>query len=224
MVVLHGGGWSAVGAARAEAARGDADRWRARGWRTVNATYRACDRSFPDALWIYDRARATYGASLPYCTMGGSAGGHLALMIAAARPEVSCVVAQGAPTDGTTLAEQPAPDPATGGTQLNGPRWVANMMVAAWGKDRLAWFSPAKWPIKARVLAATAAADTLVPFAQAEELRDEQLKRDPNAYVDAFQIPAGGTEFVHARVSSTGVVDLAAREERLIAPLVERAP
>ena len=42
MLVLHGGGWSSVGEAKLRVTRADAERWRARGWRTVNASYRPC--------------------------------------------------------------------------------------------------------------------------------------------------------------------------------------
>ena len=68
MLVLHGGGWSAVGAGGIESERTTADRWRARGWRTINATYRACGSSGGDALWFHDRIRKLYGATVPFCT------------------------------------------------------------------------------------------------------------------------------------------------------------
>jgi alpha-beta hydrolase superfamily lysophospholipase len=49
-------------------------------------------------LRSYDKVRARY-PGLPVCLYGESAGGHLALLVAAARPDVACVETAGAPTD-----------------------------------------------------------------------------------------------------------------------------
>jgi len=49
----------------------------------VNSSYRPCGSSLIDALSLYDRVRETYGSASPVCTLGQSAGGHLALMVAA---------------------------------------------------------------------------------------------------------------------------------------------
>ena len=98
LVLFHGGGWATNGGGAVQDLRGDADRWRARGWLTVNSSYRACGRSATDATSLYDRVRATYGTTLPVCTFGQSAGGHLALMVAVQRPgSVNCVVNQAGP-------------------------------------------------------------------------------------------------------------------------------
>ncbi len=51
MLVIHGGGWTASGVGGVQAMRPDADRWRARGWETVNLTYRPCAQSTTDVLW-----------------------------------------------------------------------------------------------------------------------------------------------------------------------------
>jgi len=83
LILFHGGGWSSNGSGAAASVRGEADRWRARGWRTVNSSYRPCGSSLIDALSLYDRVRETYGSASPVCTLGQSAGGHLALMVAA---------------------------------------------------------------------------------------------------------------------------------------------
>jgi acetyl esterase/lipase len=60
LILLHGGGWVANGGAAAQDVRGEADRWRARGWRTVNSSYRACGSSLTDALLLYDRVAGTW--------------------------------------------------------------------------------------------------------------------------------------------------------------------
>ena len=79
MLVIHGGGWVTTGTGAVQASRAEADRWRARGFETVNFTYRGCGLSIADATWFYDKARARFGASAKICATGISAGGHLAL-------------------------------------------------------------------------------------------------------------------------------------------------
>src|SRR5436190_17424557 len=188
ILILHGGGWSAVGPGGVESERSEADRWRARGWRTVNATYRACGSAGGDALWFHDRIRQLYGASTPVCTSGQSAGGHLALMVAAFRSDVGCVVDEAGPTDTAALAGETAWDPTTGGQQDQGPRWVYNQMVAAFGQENLAWWSPAWLGVKARVLFAIAAQDKFVSAAQGDDFAAAQRRRDAGAYVDQLTL------------------------------------
>jgi acetyl esterase/lipase len=213
MLVLHGGGWSSVGRAKLSLTRGDAQRWRGRGWRTVNATYRPCAASATDVLTLYDRVRQTYGSSLPICAFGRSAGGHLSLLLAARRPELACVVAEAGIADLPALANQ------TTATGKVGPSTVANLATAAFGVDRLAQVSAAGSPVRARVLYAIAAADTLVPFEQATAFAAAQHRRDPSAYVDVLHLDAGNLPFEHAFVSEPALQDFYGREERLVAPL-----
>jgi acetyl esterase/lipase len=89
MLVIHGGSWAAHGAIWVQAKRADADRWRARGWQTVNLTYRPCGQSVADVLWFYDHARTWFGAGATICALGTSAGGHLALLVGANRPDLT---------------------------------------------------------------------------------------------------------------------------------------
>jgi acetyl esterase/lipase len=220
MMVVHGGGWYSVGAGLVQKVRDEADRWRDRGWRTVSVTYRACGQSAQDVLWFHDRVRQLYGASVPLCLTGGSAGGHLALSVAWARPDVDCVIDEGGPTDALTLKDQRAWSATAPAGQLDGPRWAYNMMVAAWGQEDLRWYSPSLFKIRGRVLIGVAAHDPFVPYAQATELRDKQLARDPSAYVDTVQLADGDQPFVHANVSQAALDDFHAREDALVAPLV----
>src|SRR5438034_834557 len=106
MILLHGGGWYLNGPGAAATERGNADRWRAKGWRTLNISYRPCGASFADVQWFYDQARAQWGTAMPYCAMGSSAGGHLALMLAASRSTLDCVEDDAGPTDGTSVKDQ----------------------------------------------------------------------------------------------------------------------
>jgi acetyl esterase/lipase len=222
LLLFHGGGWYSNGGGAVEALRGEADRWRARGWRTLNSSYRPCGSAVSDALLLYDRTRAVYGGTPSLCTFGQSAGGHLALMVAAERPGgVRCVIDDAGPTDAATLPTQGAYDPA-GGTQTNTPKWVYNVMGAAFGFENLARYSPAQFAGSSlrgiRILAVTAEQDSLVPYGQMTLLRDRMQAADPAAYVDTMQLPAGDKPFVHASVSQAGLDAYYRAEENLVAP------
>jgi acetyl esterase/lipase len=218
MLVINGGGWFMNGSGSVEYMRPDADRWRSRGWETLNLTYRPCGNSFVDVRWFYDRARQLWGSTLPYCAMGGSAGGHLALELAAARSSLACVDNESGPTDALSLTSQTAYNVA--GPQHSGPNWVYNMMTAAWGQENLVWVSPALFSVKARVLMGVGATDPYIPWAQATELKGKMLAADANAYVDIAQLAAGTVAWVHTNVSQAAIDDWNARETNLVAPLV----
>ena len=219
MLVIHGGGWSVVGGANVEKLRPEADRWRARGWRTLNITYHSCGQSGPDVKAFYDLARSTWGTSMPYCATGQSAGAHLALLLAASRPTVSCVVAEAGPTDMNSLKSQSV-DLADPVAASDGAHQLYNMMAAAFGGDDQAiWWSPAQWKINARVLWGVGAGDTLVPAAQGDVLEDKMLANDPNAYIDVEHLAAGATWWVHTAVSQEALDGFYAAEDKLVAPL-----
>jgi acetyl esterase/lipase len=223
MLVIHGGGWFHVGPGAVGVTRPDADRWRARGWTTVNLTYRACGQSVADVLWFYDRARALYGSS-PVCATGMSAGGHLALMIAKLRSTISCVATQGAPSDLAALSGQTAFDPSTLGQQAAGPAAVRGWAAAAFGELNLSDKSPALFPIAARVLAATAEQDTLIPAAQDAQLVARMHAANPAAHADALQLAPGSEPFTHANVSAVAIETFWQHELELVKPLVGSSP
>jgi dienelactone hydrolase len=213
MILLHGGAWFSVGRAKLSLTRADAARWRARGWRTVNATYRACAASVGDVLALYDRIVGRYGTAQPICAFGRSAGGQLALLLAARRPRLDCVVAEAGIADLPALAHE------TTASGRLGPATVTNWATAAFGADRLAGVSAAGSPIHARVLYAIGVADTLVPWRQATDFARAQHRRDPRAYVDLLHVPVGDQPFEHAYVSAAGLAQFHAREDALVAPL-----
>ena len=218
MLLIHGGGWSTSGPGHAAALRGDAERWRARGWRTLNISYRPCELAIGDVLWFYERARALWGAELPYCALGASAGGNLALLLAAKRSSLACVLNQAGPTNGESLPNQYAWG--ADGLQKRGPGWVYNHLMAAIGTHNVYWASPVNFPIKARVLSAISSRDAFIPRAQVYELRDQMLARDARAYADVAVLASGTSSFVHAGVSQAALNDYYVREARLVAPLV----
>ena len=214
MLIVHGGAWSIVGRASMNGMRPDVERWRARGWRTVNTTYRPCGPSIGDIVALYDRVRSTYGRSLPICVFGRSAGGHLSLLLAAIRPEVACVISIAGPSDLAAIADQPTPaDPV-------GARKTANFATAAFGGDRLAEISPTRLPVPARVLYGIGVGDVLVPWEQATNFAAAQRRRDRASYVDTMHVEAGDVRFEHAGVSQAGLDAFFAREQTLVAPLI----
>ena len=223
VLLVHGGAWYGVGSGQVAGMRSEANRWRDRGWSTINIDYRGCANSLDDVLWFYDASRVLVG-SRPMCVEGQSAGGQLALMLAVERPSVACVVSQAGPTDFISLPTQPAYDPATGGVQMAGPTWAAGMAAAAFGPTALVPESPALATLHAPVLAANSAHDNLVPYAQSLELADHVRATDAAAYIDTMELAAGPQGFVHQGVSRTALETYWQHELQLIAPIVGTTP
>jgi predicted alpha/beta-fold hydrolase len=224
MLVIHGGGWWLVGAGKAQEMRADAERWRARGWETVNLTYRPCGQSVDDALWFYDHARSWFGTSAKICAIGTSAGGHLALLIAARRASLYCAVSIAGPTDFGRIQDEPVYNPATGlYDSTSGSRLVHNLGAAAFGEENLESYNPAtlaSTTLKStRVLQGFSADDYLVPYQQAADLGEAMNVANPAAYVDNLQLPIGTMPFGHGFVTQAALDDFHAREERLVAPV-----
>lgn len=215
MIFVHGGGWYRVGPGMLDADRAAAAAWRGAGWETVNTSYRACRHSLDDVLALYDAVRTQVGPAVPICLRGESAGGQLALMVAAERPDVACVIAEAAPTDFFTIRSQGA---AAGLTQA--PPLVFGYARAAFGRRRLKAVSPVSnvASVAARVLLAQAADDPVIPAQQQQELADVLRAARPDASVDTDLLPAGDTVFVHGTTSADGLSELDGRVAALVAP------
>jgi hypothetical protein len=98
VIGIHGGAWYGVGRELSMTVRDDLERWRALGWEGLIVDYPKGGAAVASVLRAYDKVRSRY-PGLPVCLYGESAGGHLALLVAAARPDVACVETAGAPTD-----------------------------------------------------------------------------------------------------------------------------
>jgi acetyl esterase/lipase len=207
MLQIHGGAWYVVGDGVVSASRPFADAWRDRGWRTVNLDYRGCEHSLADVVTFFDLVRAKY-PGLPICATGQSAGGHLALMLAARRPGLACVEAVAAPTD---LPGLEASEPT-----------LYHRAVAAFGADRLEELSPVSnaGQISARVLQGIAVNDQVVPPRQPAEL--DGLLTD--TYSDTRILEGGEVPFIHGKADRTAVESFARRELNLVAPITGDAP
>jgi acetyl esterase/lipase len=224
MLVVHSGGWVLAGVGGVQRVRPDADRWRARGWETVSFANRTCAQSYTDALWFYDRAREWFGAPTKICALGTSAGGNLALLIGAYRPDLYCAVSQAGPTDLRIIQNEVAYDAASGlFDQTLGGRWVHNLAAAAFGEENLADYSPAAQAAatlkSTRVLQGFSADDPTVPYQQAADLADAIRATNPDAYVDSDQLATGSIAFAHGHVTQAALNDFYAREQRLVAPV-----
>jgi acetyl esterase/lipase len=216
MLIIHGGGWSTVGPAVVAWSRADANSWRARGWSTVNLDYRACALSVDDVNWFYDTVESQSGG-LPVCASGYSAGGHLAILLAAERPNLACAIGRGGAYDLTTLGLDPAYDATTGGLQLTGPATVHNRAVAAFGGDGLAEMSPTLRvaDMRARVLVGAAAEDPLMGGYQPVAFAIAYNLTHPLQLTLPLSLAAGPEHFVHARVSQAALDAFTAAETAL---------
>src|SRR5215213_5547061 len=98
VLLFHGGGWNRVGPVPTAALAPKAASFRAAGLRAQSLDYRRGDEGLIDVVAAVDEQLAAHPNS-PLCLYGESAGGHLALLAAAARPQVRCVITAAAPTD-----------------------------------------------------------------------------------------------------------------------------
>lgn len=217
MMLIHGGGWYQVGQGMLNSEHPVADAWRAVGWETVNATYRGCRHSLADVLSVYDAVRAQVGPDVPICLKGESAGAQLALLIAARRSDVACVIATAPPTDLWTIKAQ--------GLRAglgDAPQVVRGLARAAFGRGLLTAMGPASAEnaaaIHAPVLLAAAADDFLIPNEQEQELADVLRAAHPGATVDLDLLAPGTAPFVHGTASDAALLDLEQRVARLVAP------
>lgn len=199
VILIHGGAWMLHG--REHALR-EHERHAARlnrlGFDTVAITYRPGHRALGDVVAFYDRLRARLGTREPICALGDSAGGHLALMLAARRATLDCAIARGAPTD-LRAAHGVWREP------------VARELAPYAPLPRI---SPVTYAgrLAGRVLASQARRDPVVGIGQLARLR-----RAGRGRVATMVLPPGGAGYVHAHVSPAALARLERAEARLLA-------
>jgi acetyl esterase/lipase len=219
MILIHGGGWYMVGAEAMRSMRPAAQPWRAAGWETVSVDYPACRESLLGVLTFYDLVRQRVGDGVPICLYGQSAGGTLALLVAAMRPAVSCVIALGAPTNLRSIAAEGAAAAAGGtgpATLRAGTAYAQGLARAAFGRRALGRRSPVTWAgqIQARLLLGIAANDPLVPVVQSQALAGGT----GGGYVDVDTLEPGGARWVHGTVSDAASDDFSHRMTEVVKP------
>lgn len=198
VLVVHGGAWWLVGPRATASTMHVAERYAAAGWEGHNVDYRAWERSYPDVRAYYDALRRRRPDET-ICAYGASAGGQLALMLAADRPSLDCVVADSAPTD---LVAWPA---AYGGVR------DATAELAARRVSLRRW-SPARRAeeIGRPVVLVHDPADPVVPYEQSVRLR----RRLPDARL--VTLCAGTVAHVHTNVGAGCAARAHAAELRLL--------
>ena len=160
ILMLHGGGWQGDLGSAADAVMGEwIERLRGWGYDVANLGYRSGADSLEDSLAAFDLLRERVGPDEPLCIFGGSAGGQLALIVAARRgADVECVIDVAGPPDLEHWGSQPA---AGAGQRL---------AIEAFGEDRLAELSPINNVdrIEAPVLVAAAPCDVYIELSAQE--------------------------------------------------------
>lgn len=194
VVLVHGGGWVATGEAAMATVRSTARRFNRDGYRTVSLDYRAGSKGIDDVKRGYDQeAERRPGESR--CVYGESAGGHWALLLAASRPAIDCVIAVAAPTNLTSGLSD----------------FLNERVAAVFGLLGVA-YSPVTYAdkITASVLLAYGADDEQVPVSQGAQLEREL------ASAKLRVLPAGRRKWMHGTASKEAISDLKRLETRWI--------
>jgi acetyl esterase/lipase len=206
VILIHGGGWQQSGRSLLVPNTVIAMHFNALGWDTYNIDYRPEAASLPDVVATYDLVRSKLGKGKPICAVGSSAGGNLALLLAAARPQVACVMSYAGPTDLTVL---------------NHPNLTiypfVHALSGAVGGNLAAW-SPLKQVnrIHARALLAYATNDPLVPVSQATMLASKL----PGSQL--VLLAPGHQTFIHSYVLSSDLTRTYAIQDSLLASVAAR--
>jgi acetyl esterase/lipase len=210
VVFVHGGGWQGPNPQNVrQLNQVAAPAWRGRGYAVIVPEYRAGEEGLDDVVAAIDTGRRRLGARVPICGVGESAGAHLLLEASIRRPALACVVSLAGPTD---LAATERGD------------GLRRFAVAAFGRDGLERWSPAKHAsqIRARVLQVAAERDPLVPVEQAR-LLERALPGTRTIVLPGG--PTDGTPFIHSAVDPR---PLAASQQAwaafIVQTLKERTP
>ena len=197
IVLAHGGSWWATGPAAVASTRPAAKRFARWGWRAVNTDYGQGAAGLADLLAVVDREIAR-SRRRPVCVYGESSGGTWALMVAALRPKIACVVAVAAPTDLADVASD---------TDLG--EIVGRMFTPAEREAN----SPVRHAgaIRADTLLAYARNDDVVPLQQGWRMR-EQL-----ANAELLVMQPGYQSWAHSPISALTQGGLLERQKAQLA-------
>jgi fermentation-respiration switch protein FrsA (DUF1100 family) len=214
IIVIHGGGW-AGGQSLMVPDEGVASGFNAKGYGTYMIDYRSGYDSYADTVaaydWLVAHLKSQYAGRTvpPICAWGESAGGHLALMLAAARP-LKCVISQAGPTDFLTLLAE-----STAAHLKWEPFGWETMVLPAWG-SALSAFSPVNHcSMTAHYLLGASSNDPLVPPAQ---MNDYKAKCLAGRTVLLDGNPKDGTlvKWTHAGVTTAAEAAWQADESALL--------
>lgn len=209
VVLVHAGGWSGPNQERQRAL----DRWpgalfRAAGWSTSAIAYAAGKDGLASVSREIEAARARTPRR-PLCVYGESAGGHLALLAAAAQPRVRCVMTFGAPTD----LDRWRDDAAREGRALSlAFYWQTAYPLFGSGKGSYPW-QPVRQAhrIRARVLLAGQADDEILPIRGQLDGFAAVHPRTETLVTEAGDPNDPGDQYLHGTISPAGRAALEAR-------------
>jgi acetyl esterase/lipase len=177
---VHGGGWLETGPELT--AGSTVERWAQAGAAVWSTDYRRSYDSLPDVEWAYGQLRERVGPDRRVCTHGQSAGAQLALMVAAANPDVACVISDSGAVD---LARMPE------GSFIEIE--VEDWLLAHGGLERWDPVTNAR-RIRQPVLLVAHPEDPVVPVAHSRRLH-RRLPR--SAYLELPPGPADGPASYH---------------------------
>lgn len=184
LILIHGGGWKGIDRNQFNVTREQGEIYTRMGFMTMTIDYRAGADGLKDVERFYKQARKRVGKDVPICAVGSSAGGHLALMLAAREPSLDCAVSIAGPTNLAGLADQ------EGGEQ------TYKIASDAFGEENLEKLSPVLHAdkIKAKIFVAGADNDPLMPVDQLKDIE----KAVPGT--KTVVLPAGESPWVHSAV------------------------
>jgi dienelactone hydrolase len=221
VIVIHGGGWLTQGKASVDAEDYAADFFRRHDWGTYNIDYRAGALSLSDVLSAYDWLRRRVGDHRTICAWGSSAGGNLALLLAAWRPRLDCVISEAGPTNLLRWPTQTAWAP-PGVSPHVGPLYAyEHFMLPTLGQANLRRFSPVYRArrIRARLLLGCSTWDYWCPPAQLREMKRAR-PRGTTVMLLAGAPRTTPTNFTHANLTGSALVAWHRAELRLLASVV----
>lgn len=200
VIAIHGGSWFGVGEERLATMHDEVDRWNARGYAVLNTSYRAGRDSIIDVVRVYDAVRSWQGNGIPIGAIGASAGGHIAMILAAQRQDVAFVVSEAGPTDITRL------------TSTAQSLMVQDAAFRAFGRETTGTMNPVVQArrITAPLLLVTAREDQVVPVDQ----MDAMVAVRPTT--TALELESGDQLWIHGAVS-LDAMDRLIRAENLLA-------
>jgi dienelactone hydrolase len=196
LMLIHGGSWAGLNSQEMQVTEAASLIYRALpsvAVGTMTVDYRKGAQGIVDVEQFYRDARHKF-PSVPICALGVSAGGNVALLLAAKFPDLACVISMAGPTDLPALKQEP-----------HGALSGYQMAATAFGTSGLAQYSPALQAssIKAKVLLLYADNDPLVPVEQGEIMK----RALPSATL--IKLAPGPYPFVHtgigAPVSISGI-------------------
>jgi acetyl esterase/lipase len=206
ILLIHGGGWIYTGSQTLDAERTNVRWFTSLGWAVYDVDYRPGRLSVVDVVAAYDQLRRRHPAAVT-CAYGQSAGGTLAMLLAASRPSLRCIVSAGGITD---LASIPASGPLHRAIEkmFHGAEWE---------------FSPVRLAryIHGTLLCAGSSFDQVVPErAQLAEIK--RARPQTTAMLLTGAATPGGPSFihppnfVHASITHTAMVRFRRAVERLL--------